>query len=401
MKKRKEIIPLFKVFMSPDAKVEVGKVLDSGYIGQGPKVDEFESKLKDYFNYDFITTVNAGTSALHLALHMLKKPQSFSEYISIPGGAIVGTNTDFPGIEEGDEVLGTAMTCTASNWPILANGLKIKWVDIDPTTLNMDLDDLARKITPKTKAIIGVHWGGYPLDLDRIKKIQEQAYRDFGFKPVLIEDCAHAFGSKLHNKVIGSHGNLSMFSLQAIKHLTAVDGGLLMLPNQDLYQRSKLLRWYGIDRESNRKDFRCETDIVEWGFKFHMNDVNATIGMENMKHVDGLIKRHQENAKYYDANLKDTNGVTLLERRKGFESSFWIYSMLVEDRAGFYKWMKECNIMVSQLHERNDRHTCTKEFRTQLPALDRTIGKVVSIPVGWWVSDEEREYIVECIKKGW
>lgn len=387
--------------MAPTAKIEVGKVLDSGYIGQGPEVDEFEGKLREFFNYDYITTLNSGTSGLHLALHMLKKPQDFTKWISIKGGAVVGTTVKFPGLEEGDEVLATAMTCTASNWPILANGLKIKWVDIDPNTLNMDLDDLARKITPKTKAIIGVHWGGYPLDLDRIREIQDKAERDNGFYPILIEDCAHAFGSKYYNRMVGSYGNISMFSLQAIKHLTAVDGGLLLLPNNDLYNRSKLLRWYGIDRESNRKDFRCEADIMEWGFKFHMNDVNATVGMENLKHVEDIISRHRENAKYYDNELKDVKGVTLLERRRGFESSFWIYSMLVENRDGFYKWMKECNIMVSQVHERNDRHTCTKEFRTQLPNLDRTIGKVVSIPTGWWVTDEEREYIVECIKKGW
>jgi len=132
-----------------------------------------------------------------------------------------------------------------------------------------------------------------------------------------------------------------------------------------------------------------------------MNDVCATVGIENLKDAEGIIKRHQENAKYYDEHLKDVGGVTLLKREKGFESAFWIYSMFVEDRVGFYAHMKECNIVASQVHERNDKHTCTREFRSELPTLDRTIDKVVSIPVGWWVTDEEREYIVECIKKGW
>ena len=380
----KDPIQLFKVHMAPTAAEEVAKVLNSGYIGQGPKVDEFEDQLKDYFDHDFVQTVNSGTSALHMALHLLKKP-----------------NNKWPGIQEGDEVLATALTCTASNFPILANGLKIKWVDIDPTTLNIDLDDLARKITPKTKAIILVHWCGYPNDLDKIKQIQEQAEELYGFKPAVIEDGAHSFGSKYKGKNIGTHGNLTMYSLQAIKHITSIDGGLLLSPHQELHRRGKLIRWYGIDRDSNRKDFRCEADIEEWGFKFHMNDVCATVGMENLKHAAELIKKHQANAAYYDKHLKDIKGVTLLDRHKGHDSAFWIYTMLVDDREGFYKWMKECNIVVSQVHERNDKHTAVKEFKSNLPTLDKTIGKIVSIPVGWWVTKEQREYIVDCIKKGW
>ena len=377
-------IPLFKVFMSESAAPEVAKVLNSGYIGQGPKVEEFENNLKTYFNHDYVTTLNSGTAGLHLALHLLMKP-----------------NQNWPGLELGDEVLTTSMTCTASNWPILANGLKIKWVDIDPNTLNMDLDDLERKITPKTKVIMAVHWGGYPIDLDRLKQIQEKTFMMYGFKPAIIEDGAHSFGSKYKGKSIGTHGNLTMFSLQAIKHITSIDGGLLLSPHRDLYRRSKLIRWYGIDRDDNRKDFRCEADIEEWGFKFHMNDVCATVGIENLKQVNSIIDVHKSNASYYDNKLTDVSGLTQLIRQPGHDSAFWIYSMLVDDRDGFYKWMNECGIVVSQVHERNDKHTCVKEYKTHLPTLDKTIGKIVSIPVGWWVTNEQREYIVDCIKQGW
>ena len=389
-------IPLFKVFMAPTAADEVAKILNSGYIGQGPKVDEFENQLKKYFNHDYVQTLNSGTSVLHMALHMLKKPAGYKDIFDG-----MAATYRWPGLQPGDEVLATAMTCTASNWPILANGLKIKWVDIDPTTLNMDLDDLERKITPSTKVIMLVHWGGYPNDLDRIKKIQEKAYRLYGFKPAVIEDGAHSFGSKYKGKYIGTHGNLTMFSLQAIKHITSVDGGLLLSPYKELHDRGKLIRWYGIDRDGDRKDFRCEADIEEWGYKFHMNDVNATVGIENLKHADNIIKSHKNNALFYDTKLDNTPGVTLLERHFGHESSFWIYSLLVDDRDGFYRWMDECKIAVSQVHERNDKHTTVKEFRTPLPTLDKTIGKIVSIPVGWWVTNEEREYIADCIKKGW
>lgn len=380
------MIPLFKVFMSDTVNQEVNKVLSSGYIGQGPKVDEFESIISKRFGNDRFVTVNSGTSGLHLSLHLLKKPIDDLQWC---------------GLSDEDEVLTTPLTCTATNFPILANNLKIKWVDINPNTLNVDLDDLESKITSKTKVIMLVHWGGYPNDLNRIKDIQNKCYDLYGFRPMVIEDCAHSFGSTFDGKLLGNHDNICVYSFQAIKHLTTGDGGGIFFPNDELYRRAKLLRWYGIDREDNRKDFRCEKDIEEWGFKYHMNDISATIGIENLKSIDSVIQRHKDNAEYYDKELKNISGITTLHREEGYDSSFWIYSLLVEDRDGFYKWMKECNIMVSQVHERNDIHTTVKEYKTNLPKLDSYISKVVSIPVGWWVTDEERHYIVDCIKKGW
>lgn len=389
-------IPLFKVFMAETAAEESSKVLTSGFIGQGQKVDEFETKLSNYFQHPYISTVNSATSAEHLALHLIKKPFNFTKV----DGYGVRENV-WEGIQEGDEILTTPLTCTATNWPILANNFKIKWVDIDPKTLNMDLDDLERKITKKTRAIIVVHWGGYPNDLDRLRQIQEKSLRLHGFKPAVIEDCAHSMGSKYKGNLIGTHGNICTFSLQAIKHITSVDGGLLFLPHQELNKRARLLRWYGIDRDSHRKDFRCEADIEEWGFKFHMNDVNASIGIENFKHVDEIVGKHKINGKYYDENLKNIPGLTLLERNSDMESAFWIYSILVDRKSDFMKYMKECGIAVSQVHERNDIHTCVKDYRSLLPNLDKTISQVISIPVGWWLTKENKEYIVECIKKGW
>ena len=388
------MIPLFKVFVDKNTHKEVKKTLDSGFIGQGPKVEEFESHLKDYFGTDFISTVNAATSAEHLALHQMKKPidEVFEGCAS---------KNIWPGLEDGDEVLTTPLTCTATNWPIHANNLKIKWVDVDEKTLNMDLEDLERKITKKTKVIFVVHWGGYPVDLDKLDEIVRKTEKKFGFKPMIIEDCAHAMGSTYNNKPIGSHGNWCTFSFQAIKHITTGDGGILITPDRESYERSKLLRWYGIDRESNKKDFRCEEDIKEWGFKFHMNDIAATIGIENFKHLDSIVKKHRDNADFYDKELKDVDKVTLLERKYNHKSSFWIYSMLVDHKDEFMNHMKECGIMVSQVHERNDIHSCVKEFETHLPTLDRITPKLISIPVGWWVTKKDRQYIVDCIKKGW
>ena len=390
-------IPLFKVFMSDTVDKPLLDVLHSGFIGQGEKVNEFEDVLKDYFHNDYIATVNSATSAEHLALHMLKHKADCVVTDSTHGSAV----TRWEGINDGDEVLATPLTCFASNSPILANNLKIKWVDIDPNTLNMDLDDLARKISPTTKAIMIVHWGGYPVDLDRLKEIQRTASEMYGFKPAVIEDCAHSFGSTYKGKKLGTHGNICTFSFQAIKHMTTVDGGALIVPHKNLYNKAKLMRWYGIDRETQRTDMRCETDIVDAGHKFHMNDINATIGIENMKHIDEIIQKHKDNAAYYNKELANIDGITLLENKDDRESACWLYTIKVENRDGFTKHLASKGIATSKVHERNDKNTCVKEFITQLPALDSIVDKYCSIPVGWWVTEKDREYIIDCIKEGW
>ena len=306
-------IPLFKVFVAPEAAKETAKTLHSGFITQGPTVEELEIEFSKYLENPYTLTLNSATSAHHLALHLLKKPLG-----------------QWPGLNQGDEILSTALTCTATNFPILANGFKIKWVDVDPNTLNMCVEDLKRKVTKNTKVIVFVHWGGTPMDLNGVKKVQDYAEREFGFRPVVIEDAAHAMGAEYRGIKIGAlqRGNIVTFSLQAIKHLTTSDGGLLCLPNKDLYERAKLLRWYGIDREKRNykgKDLRLESDVAEYGFKFHMNDWNASLGLANFPFLATNLSRHRDNAYFYNEKLKNINGIKLILPHNGALSSYWFY----------------------------------------------------------------------------
>ena len=384
----KNSIPLFKVFMSEEAVNNAKKVLQSGYVTQGPVVDEFENKLSSYFNVNKLITVNSATSGLHLIVHMLKN---------------YGLTDDRVRIENDDDhILTTPLTCTASNWPILLNNVNLRWVDVDSKTCNMSLNDLQKKLTKNTKAVLIVHWGGYPIDLDKLKEIQNEFEKKHGFKFVIIEDCAHAFGAKYKENLIGNYGNINSFSFQAIKHLTSVDGGSVIFNNTEDFERSKLLRWYGIDRNENRKDFRCEDDIEEIGFKFHMNDVNASIGLSNFDKVTkNLLNIHIENAKYYQSELKDVNGLTLLNYSEENTVPFWIYTIKVQNRDQFMLKMKEKNIITSRVHERNDIHSAVIKFKEKLPELDSFIDEMICIPVGWWVTPEDREYIVKTIREGW
>jgi dTDP-glucose 4,6-dehydratase len=384
-------IPLFKVFMAPPEELDgpLLKVIHSGKVTQGPKVEEFEAALREYFSHQHVLTLNSATSGLHLALHLLQKAD--------------GPN--WPGLQpEVDEVLTCPLTCTATNWPILANRLRIKWVDADPKTSNMCLDDLEAKLSPTTKVIMIVHWGGVPANLDRIARIQQTCFQKFGFIPHVIEDCAHSMGAEHQGRKLGTHGNICVFSLQAIKHLTAVDGGLILLPNAELHRRARLLRWFGIDRErrSGGGDLRMEPDIAEFGFKFHMNDVNATIGLANLRHMPRIIDACRTNAAYYDTHLKGCRGVVLMPPPKpGTAPAYWLYTLRLTDgrRGAFMEHMASKGITVSAVHQRNDVHSCVARFSSLLPKLNTLAEEIVCLPVGWWLGEAECERVVSAVRE--
>lgn len=383
------MIPLFKVFMSEDVIKPLEKVLLSGFITQGEKVEEFENKLKEFIGNKYLLTLNSATAGLTLALRLLKnKDERFN----------------WPGFDEdNDIVLTPALTCFATTAAILANNVTIQWLDVDLETANIDINDLKNKISEKTKVIYLVHWGGTPVDLDKLKEIQEYSVQKFGFKPMIIEDCAHAFGAEYNNKKIGNNENICVFSLQAIKHLTTGDGGFITLPNEILYERCKLLRWYGIDRDKRNykgKDFRLENDILEYGYKFHMNDINASIGLNNLPYMNSLLEKNRANALYFDEYLKNINNIQLMNNNSKSKSAYWLYTIRIlnNKKYEFMEKMKEAGIMTSQVHNRNDINSCVKDYKQILPNLDILEKELVCIPVGWWLTKENLDHIINTIK---
>ena len=365
------MIPLFSVGMNPN--INVTPTLLSGMVSQGPRVEEFEKKLKERFDTPWIATVNSATSGLTLAYRLLN-------------------------LSPGDVVISTPFTCIATNTPIVNSGLRIRWADTDPKTCNIDLDDVVRKLSKEVKALSIVHWAGHPVDYHKLEQVK-QVYRErYQSELMVIEDCAHAFGSKYQGKPLGvGYGNIAVYSFQAVKHLTTVDGGMIILPNQQLYDRAILLRWFGIDRvkRNGGGDFRLEVDVPEAGYKFHMNDLNAAIGLSNLETVDAHIQAHRDNSLFYHRSLKGIPGVTQIDLSE--ESACWIYTFQIVGKAGFLDYAKKRGVMVSQVHNRNDIHSCFAEFKADLPQLDSLEKRVISIPNGWWVTHEQRSYIVEVI----
>lgn len=360
------MIPLFKVHMPESVMGPLKEVLMSGYIGQGPKVDEFEKALAKWAGNPNVLTVNSGTSALHLAMRLA-------------------------GVDHGAQLITSSMTCTASNMPALERGADLVWADIDPWTGNIDPVDVERKITSKTKAILAIHWGGYPCELDELRAVAQK----YGIP--LVEDAAHAFGASYKGKPIGSHSDLVAFSFQAIKTLTTVDGGLLACRNPETYRRGRLLRWFGIDRDTPKADLRCEENILEHGYKHHMSDVSAAIGIEQLKYVEGILARGRANAAFYIERLAGLKSVKLLKYQADRLSSYWLFTIRVRDRDGFQAFMAKNGVMVSRVHVRNDKHTAYKAFLRNLPGVDEFDREQVSIPVGWWVTPEDREKIASLI----
>lgn len=342
------------------------KILYSGYIAEGEAVKEFETGFGNYIGNHRVLSMNSGTAALHVALILA-------------------------GVKPGDEVISTVITAEPTNVAILQAGAKIVWADVDYETGVLSVVDIERKITPATKAIMVVHYAGIPADLDALQALSTK------YKIPVIEDAAHALGAKFNGRFIGTHSPFVIYSLQAIKHLTTVDGGMLALADENAFRDGRLIRWFGIDKNVPRMD----NDISFVGYKYHMNNVNATIGLTQLKHIEQVIDAYKSNGQYFDKALNGISGIELCRYYPGSEPSYWLYTMKVERREDFIKLLEAHKIMASPLHLRNDYHSIFKPFAAELPNVDRFYSKMIHIPCGWWVTSEQREYIIAVIKKGW
>lgn len=362
------MIPLVKTNIPDREKLlpELEKVLYSGYVAQGEQVELFERAFESYIGSGNSLSLNSGTAALHIALILA-------------------------GVGEGNEVISTALTAEPTNVAIKMVGAKIRYADVDFETGNISPESIEANINEKTKAIMVVDYAGIPVNVPAIQRISEK------FKIPVIHDSAHSIGGRFNGIKTGNHFPYTVFSLQAIKHLTTIDGGILQIQNIEEYEKAKLLRWFGIDKTKTR----LENNIQFQGYKYHMNNVNATIGLVQLNEIDPILNAYIENGKYFDEKLKNTPGLELINYYPGSEPAFWLYTLKVDNRDGFINKMAEIGVMASELHKRNDWHDYLNDFNQQLPNLDKFYTKMVHLPCGWWLKPEERELIVDTIKKGW
>ena len=366
------MIPFFITHISKDAPNRIQKVLESTFLSEGRLVREFEESLERRLSIPKAVSVNSGTSALHL-------------------GLVCG------GIDEGDEVILPSQTFIASGLTILQQKAKPVFADINYETGNIDPSSIRSKITDRTKAIMPVHWAGYPCDMIEIQAIADEA----GIW--VIEDAAHALGAMYNGHAIGSLSRFSAFSFQAIKHITTGDGGLLACSDLEDASTARQKRWFGIDREKSSPSTlgEREYDVNTLGFKYHLNDYSAALGLANLADLDWILARRRQIAAKYRTELAQVGGVTLFELTNDRDSAWWLFSMHVENRMDFIRALSNRGIPASVVHQGIHKNSIFLQKNADLPNQLRFDEDQVSIPIHQGLSDEDVEYIIDAINKGW
>lgn len=348
------------------------EVLKSTFVSAGKFADRFEGELEQKLGLVNAVTVNSGTSALYLGLAVA-------------------------GIKPGDEVILPAQTFIATGLSIMMHYAKPVFADIHFNTGNIDPESIRRKISDRTKAIIPVHWGGYPCDMDEINEIAGD--HDLA----VIEDAAHALGAVYKGRPVGAVSRFTAFSFQAIKHLTTVDGGALCcLDEHDLYE-ARRRRWFDIDRENSRPSILGERvyDARNVGYKCHMNDLSAAIGIGNLEDFHTMLQKRRDTAARYTHALKDISGIDLLDYSGDRESAWWLFTFLVERREDFIRALKSRGVPASVVHLRIDTNSVFGGIRQDLPNQERFNERQVSLPVHSDLSDEDVHRIIGAVEGGW
>lgn len=330
----------------------------------------FESLLQQYLGNPCLTSTSDASSSVMMSLYMA-------------------------GVRPGDEVVCSPMTCLATNAPVRNLFAEVCWCDIDPATGNMDPNDLARRITGKTKAVLVSHWGGNPVDLDSVYAVA----RERGI--VVVEDASEALGAEYKGRKVGNTGSdYTVFSFYPNKQINTLEGGAISFARRGEFDRGKFLKRYGIHQPTFRTsdgEINPKSDIPEAGFNMAMNNVSACLGVMQMPYLPGIVARHRENGSFFDTCFAGVDGVTVLRRPIGAQSAYWVYSLLVSAPERFMARLRQQGIQCSRVHLRNDLYSCFGP-PADLPGVERFAKHCVSIPCGWWISATDREVIAEGVR---
>lgn len=366
------MIPVYTTYIHPSSKDIVSETISSTYISEGKKVKEFEEQLKTKLGIINPIALNSGTTALHLAMVLA-------------------------GIKEGDEVICPAQTFVASALVVVQQGAKPVFADIKYETGNIDPESVRQKITGRTKAIICVHWAGMPCDMDELHAIAKE------HNLLVVEDAAHAPGATYKGRFVGSMSDYTCFSFQAIKHVTTGDGGAIACLDPEKANEALTRRWFGIDRTQAIPSILGERqyDISLLGFKYHLNDYGAALGLANMTDITERLKWLREKAAHYRRALKDVPGIQLWDSPEDRESAWWLFGVHVQDRINFIEALAGRGVTASVVHQRIDRNSIFGGVDESLVNQKRFDDTQVHIPLHSCMSDEQVEIVIDAIKKGW
>jgi perosamine synthetase len=366
-------IPLHKVRAPRDADELLLEVLHSGYVADGEQVRQFERGLAIFTENDQLITAAEYSSAIALCLFIA-------------------------GVRPGDDVVACPDACLGTNMPILNLFARPVWADVDPTTGNIDPASVERSITPRTKAILFAHWGGDVADLDGLAEIASE------HGVALVEDASEAFGAEHRDRRIGNTGSdFTVFSFGPVRHITTGDGAAIFFADAETAERAQWLKRYGIHQPTFRDELGeidPASDIVEPGPNSYLNNLAAAIGIAQLRTAEEVVERHRANGAYYDEALADVSGIELIRRRPESASAYWVYTLLADDRDALLRHLKDAGIGCSRLHLRNDVYTAFGTGPVDYPGVADFSARRLCIPSGWWVSDDDRERIVDTIIAG-
>jgi UDP-4-amino-4,6-dideoxy-N-acetyl-beta-L-altrosamine transaminase len=355
---------------------EMVKVLKSDWITTGPKIPEFEQVLADYAGSKYAVAVNSGTSALDIAVGSLHLPA-------------------------GSEIITTPFSFAATSNSILYNGLKPVFADIEEATRNISPDEIRKRITGKTRAVIFVDFAGHPCHIKEIRELAEE--HDL----ILIDDACHALGAEYHNRRLGSLADLTVFSFHPVKHITTGEGGAVTTDRKDFYDNMLLLRNHGIDRDAKARygpKSSWAYDMKMLGRNYRMTDFQAALGISQLRKLEKFIEKRTKAASRYNRDLAEISGITIPVTLPGIRHAWHIYTLLLDQtisRDAFFTYLRSQDIGANVHYIPIYRHSYYKKNLPvdpgNYPVTESVFSRIITIPLYPDLTDNEIDYITSAI----
>lgn len=365
------MIPVFKPCYGQEEIDAVADVLRSGWVGLGPKVEDFERKFAKYIGVKYAVAVNSCTAALHLAL-------------KVTGVQHVG-------------VITTPMTFISTNHAIRYASGRPVFADIYPDTLNIDPASIEKHIKLSTQAIVVVHYGGHPCDMDAIDKVADK------YKIAVIEDAAHGCGGEYKCKKIGSLGDIGCFSFNAVKNLATGDGGMITTNREKVYDKLRELRWMGISKDTWRRDhanagYSWYYDVDEIGFKYQMNDITAAIGIVQLSKLDAMNNARRDIAKMYDEAFADIDWIETPTVKSYAKTAQHNYVIKVNKRNELHSFLKDKGISTGVHYIPSNHYKMYKDCDYPTPVCDDVWTRLITLPMFPDLTPSQVDEIIEAVK---
>ena len=357
------MIPIFKPYMPENIQKGINEILYSGKLSYGKYGRAFEQKLSEYIDHKNVLTVSTYNQAMLIVLSTL-------------------------GLKAGDDVIASPVSCLASNQPFVIKGLKVIWADVNPLSGTLSVDDVRSKITSKTKAIFHNHYCGYLGDIEAMNALG----KEFGI-PV-VDDCIEAFGSELNGKKTGNLGtDITVFSFQTVRLPNTIDGGALVFDNDEMFEKAKKIRDYGIDRTNFRDELNeinplCDINLEGYGAL--MSEINSFIGLKQMDDIASLIKKQSHNALNWNAIIDENNDVQKITITNNVIPNYWVYGVLSKNKTATIKKFREQGYYATSVHINNNIYSVFKN-KVELKGVNEFINHFVAIPCGWWFNNDKNE----------